>query len=149
MQGQAFFVLKDSPIQYDGNLEKFVKSANTKFGVTTGKSYSQKFDVFWKGNQIPNVDAAESSDLTALKLLGKRFDVWVENREVAVYLLKKIGKADEVRQLMPAIDEVPVYIALPKSGKLAAKSADFAAALKKLKKDGVVSKLRDSYLPSR
>jgi polar amino acid transport system substrate-binding protein len=145
-QGQAFFVLKDSTVQYDGNLEKFVKNANTKFGVTTGKSYSQKFDVFWKANQIPNIDAAVSSELTASKLLGKRFDVWVENREYANYLLKKLGKTSEVKQLSPVIDEVPVYIALPKTGKLSAKGADFSTALKKLKKDGAVSKLNATYL---
>lgn len=146
LQGQAFFVLKDSPIQYDGNLEKFVKDKKTMFGVTKGKSYSQKFDVFWTGGQIPKLETSISSEQTVPKLLAKRFDVLVENREVAVYWLKNAGKTAEVRQLMPIIDEVPVYIALPKSGKLAGKGADLTAALKKLKKEGEVDKLRARYL---
>lgn len=137
----TFWVLKDSKIDFDGDLSK-LKSYSV--GVVNGTSYGAKFDAAVKDGLI-RTDGANSIENSIDKLAAGRFDIWVSNRYGAVHELKRTGKLALVRELKTPIQETPAYVGFSKKRNLTALVDEFDKALATMKKNGTYDKLVQKY----
>ena len=138
----TLWVMKNSKIEFTGDLSKL---NNYKFGVVKKTSYGEKFDNAVKSGLL-KTDEADSSENWINKLAMKRFDIWVSNRYVALYELKRTGKSNDVKELSPAIQETMAYVVFSKKKRLEGLRDDFDKALANLKKSGKYDKIIKDYL---
>ncbi|CAO3436005.1 substrate-binding periplasmic protein [Azospirillum doebereinerae] len=138
----SFFVAKDSPITFDGDLAKL--SAH-KIGVVNQISYGSVIDDAIKAGVLPNVEKSNDSDSNVKKLLSGRFDVMPSNRYVAQYFLKQQGALDQVKELTPEAQTLPSYIAFTKARDTAKLKADFDAGVAAMRASGDHQRILDKY----
>ncbi len=134
----SLFVVKDSPIKFDGDLSKLAKY---NFGAVREVSYGSVFDQAVKSGKIPPPELISTGEHNMRKLLGRRFEILVSNKYGALYILKKMNKLDQVRELSPQIQSVPSYIAFSKKRNLASIRDKFDVVLAQMKQDGTYDKI--------
>lgn len=141
-QSVSLFVLKDSDISFDGDLQKLSKY---KFGVVRGVSYGEKFDLALQVGIINNVEEVSVGEQNFMKLAAARIDIVVSNKYGAIDIINKIGKAQDIRELLPEIESLPSYIAFSKKNELLKVKNDFDRILRSMKKDGSYEQIIDDY----
>ncbi len=129
----ALFVLKESGIEFDGQLAKL---ADYQFGVVRKISYGQVFDQAIKDGQITKIDYATSGERNMLKLINGRFDILVGNKYGAWDILFQKNWQHRVRELQPAVENVPSYIAFSKKRHLTKIRDQLDQVLREMKSDG-------------
>lgn len=139
----ALFVTKDSHIVFDGDLTKLSKYT---FGVVRTVSYGSIFDDAVKNGVIQSIETSETGEENMKKLLQGRFDVLISNRYGALVIVKRMNKTDRVRELAPAIQSVPSYIAFSKKRRLTSLRDEFDIILRNMKNDGTYDKIIRSYI---
>lgn len=122
----VFFTKADSPIRYDGNLEA-LKGLN--IGLINGFSYGEALDRadFLKKNYAMNTKALIK------KLLAGRNQVAAENRTVVSGHIRKMGIADRIRFLDPAITTEKLYVGFSTKNALRNLVGPFSEALSAFK----------------
>jgi len=80
-----------------------------------------------------------------LKLIISRVDIVPSNKYVALDILTKLKKTDEVKELAPEVQSIPSYIAFSKKKNLAKTRDSFDETLKKMKSDGTYDKIISDY----
>lgn len=138
----SLFVRKDSPVAFTGNLADLAKY---KIGVVNQISYGPLLDEAIKAGVLPEVEKSNDSDSNVKKLAQGRFDVMPSNRYVAQYILKKLGMADQVKELQPEVQNIPSFIAFTKAKDTTALRAAFDQGLAAMKKDGTFQAILDKY----
>jgi len=144
-QAFAFYVRRESDIVYEGPLDRFVGRSDLSFGMTRDKSYAPAIDALWHAGAIHGAQVAARSELTIGMFLAGRFDVLVENQAYADYALRLAGASNDVRMLRPLIDQVPLFVALSRSGRLAGKLAEFDGAMRSISRDGTLARILSRY----
>ena len=138
----SLFVTKDSHIVFDGDLNKLSRFT---FGVVRTVSYGSLFDDAVKNGVIWSIETSETGEENMKKLLQGHCDILVSNRYGALHILKKTNKIDHVRELTPAIQSVPSYIAFSKKRSLTTLRDEFDKILRNMKDDGTYDKIISSY----
>jgi len=139
---QSLFVLKDSDLKFDGDLSKLNQES---IASVTGYSYGEKFDTAVKNGVIK---LESTADITSNfeKLLSKRVNIYVESKYSGIYILKKMGKLDQVKALSPDVNSPYGYLGFSKSKKHTELIAKFNTVLEQMKNDGTTQKIIDSYI---
>ncbi|AZN38223.1 transporter substrate-binding domain-containing protein [Iodobacter ciconiae] len=132
-QAVSFFVLSESNIKFDGDLQKL---ANYSFGVVNKISYGDVFDSAVKNKIIKMPDITYTGEQNIDKLLAKRFDILVSNKYGALDILKNKRVLHKVKALSPVLQTIPSYIAFSKKRKLSLIRDKFDEILLSMKKDG-------------
>ncbi|MBP2299298.1 substrate-binding periplasmic protein [Azospirillum picis] len=138
----SLFVAKDSPLGFDGDLAKL---SGHRFGVVNQISYGPIVDEAIKGGVLPAVEKSNDSDSNLKKLLSGRFEVMPSNRYVAQYFLKQAGALDKVKELTPAVQDIPSYIAFTKARDTTRLREDFDAGVAAMKASGAYQQVLDKY----
>jgi len=142
----SLFVLADSPITFDGDLVTLLKQY--QFGTVRGYSYGKAFDEARKLEGIKKPTETATSEQNVLKLLKKRYSIMVNDKYVALDILRRLNKTERVKELIPSVQEVPAYLAFSKASKypnLREIRTNFDAALRQMKVDGTYDQIIDSF----
>lgn len=140
-QSTSLFALKDSKIEFDGDLSKL---KNYTIGVAENISLGSIFDKAVK-DRIVNVEASGDERSNMEKLLAKRIDFFASSRYVALYICKNLGKADELKEYRPIIQDIPSYIGFSKKRPLTEIRKKFDKTIADMKKDGTYDKILTQY----
>lgn len=138
----SLFVTKDSHIVFDGDLNKL---STFTFGVVRTVSYGSIFDDAVKNGVIRNIETSETGEENMKKLLQGRFDILVSNRYGALAIVKKMNNMDHIKELKPAIQSVPSYIAFSKKRFLTSLRDQFDSILRNMKDDGTYENIITLY----
>lgn len=142
-QVQAFFVRKDSSITFDGDLNKL---SELRIGIINQTSYGPRLDSALEKGLFKKVDAAHSASSNVQKLLHDRIDVIPSYRHVVLGTAKTLGVAGDIRELSPAIEAIPSYLAFSKTRDYPHVISAFNQALHAMKKDGTYDAIFNKYL---
>lgn len=115
----VFFIKKGIKINFDENLKDFSK---INLGIISGYVYASIQDAIENG-RFKSVQPVTTIDQNLKKLLAERIDVFIGNKLVVIYNLKKLGMYDKVEIVKKPggnedwiIDDWPVYWAFSKKG---------------------------------
>lgn len=142
-QVQAFFVRKDSAITYDGDLNKL---SEFRLGIINQTSYGPRLDAALEKGVFKRVDVANSVSASLNKLLVDRIDMVPSYRHVALDSARTMGAAGSVKELTPAIESIPSYLAFSNKKDYAKVIAAYNQALRAMKKDGTYDAIFNKYL---
>lgn len=140
------YVRKDAKIVFDGDIAKL---SGYKFGLVRAISYGDKIDGALKNKTIGNTEAVNDAEPNFLKLLNARVDIVPSNKYVAVDVLNKLKKLDEVKALSPEVQNVPSYLAFSKKKNLSATRDRFDETLKKMKAEGAYDKIIGDFFRAK
>lgn len=144
VQEQAFFVRNDSKITFDGDLKKL---SNNSIGIITGTSYGPRLDSAINEGVFKKNDPTSSIESNLRKLIIKRVEIIPSYKHVVLSTAKELGYLDKVKQLKPAIEAIPSYLAFSKNKADYAKIIkDYDTALLSMKKDGTYDAIFSKYL---
>lgn len=132
----------DSPIRYNGDLQILREYT---IGAVIGVSYGALFDDAAKQGTFAKITRTNSSEANAKMLLLERFDIWVSNREQALFIMEKLHITNEIVELKPIIEAVPSYMAFSKKRELADIRNRFDEILAEMKADGTYEAIIDAY----
>ncbi|WP_199101867.1 ABC transporter substrate-binding protein [Aquitalea sp. ASV11] len=92
------------------------------------------------------VDLAPTPQVTAQKLLGGRYDLWVEGSFVVGAVLKDIHQPPDAVEVVKVLESLELYLAFSRgtSGKVIQRWYDALAAMKK---DGSFRRIYNKWLP--
>lgn len=142
-QVQAFFVRKDSTITFDGDLNKL---AELRIGIINQTSYGPRLDSALKNGLFKRVDTANSAASNVQKLLHDRVDVIPSYRHVALDTARTLGVAGDIKELAPAIEAIPSYLAFSNKRDYTKVIGAVNLALRAMKKDGTYDAIFNKYL---
>ncbi len=142
----SLFVLKDSPIKFDGNLSNLNQY---RFGMVKF-SYGKIFDEAVDNKLITKIEYVSNMKNNMLKILRRRFDILPSDRWVALYYYSKIdpGGKNQIKELKPHIQSFPAYIGFSKANKLTSVRDKVDKILREMKKDGSYQKIINSHISS-
>jgi polar amino acid transport system substrate-binding protein len=143
VQIEAFFVHKDSDLQFDGDFSQLSKA---RMGVIRGTSYGAQVGGLLKNGLWPNVTVTNSVDGLASMLAAKRIDIAPTYRLVFIDAAKRIGSPQAFRELTPAVESVPSYLAFNRKRDFSKPIAAFDKALASMKKDKSFDAIYAAYL---
>lgn len=143
IQRQAFFVSVDSTITFDGDINKL---ADKSIGIINGTSYGPKLDDALEKGVFKRVDQALNSRSNVRKLLAGRIDIIPSYRHVALNTAKTLGQAHQIKELQPALEEIPSYLAFTQKKDFSQVIKDFNKALASMKSDGTYDRIFNQYL---
>lgn len=140
---QTLFARANAPIKYDGTIQSL---KGLRLGTIIGYVYG---DAFKQGKENGTLDVSEAEDCPAniLKLMSGRTDVFIDNRDTALFYIKKDHLEKTIVELSPPFTEQEMlYLAFSKKSiKDPALIDDFNRVLKAMKQDGTWQKIVDAY----
>lgn len=142
-QVQAFFVRKDSAITFDGDLNKL---SELRIGIINQTSYGPRLDAALEKGVFKKVDVGNNVSASIKKLLVDRVDVIPSYRHVVLDSARTMGLAGAIRELSPAIEAIPSYLAFTNKKEFAKVIAAYNQALRAMKKDGAYEAIFNKYL---
>jgi polar amino acid transport system substrate-binding protein len=116
-------------------------------GVVHMISYGSAFDEAVRRGAL-RTEVSYTAESCISNLLAGRYDAWVSNHFGAIYILRKAGRLEEVRELQPPIQEAPAYVGFSRARDLGALRDAFDHALAQLKGSGKYHQIFDGYLES-
>lgn len=143
-QVTSLFSLRDAKIPYHGNLAEL---SGHPVGVVMKVSYGAKFDQAVQGRVLSRVLESVDGETNFRQLFAGRVDIIASNRDGARFILRRMGKDGEVRELKPPLENVPSYIAFSKRKHLAALRDRFDRVLREMKADGTWARLAKPLEP--
>lgn len=142
-QVEVFFVHADSDIRFNGNLNDL---SNLRIGVIRDTSYGPAIDNLIKSGSWRNVTYTSSVDSLVAMLAAKRVDLSPSYRHVFLDAVKQAGASGKIKELAPAVESIPSYLAFNKKQDYTKTMADFDKALASMKKDKSFDAIYAKYL---
>ena len=142
-QVQAFFVRKDSTVSFDGDLNKL---SELRIGIINETSYGPRLDAALGKGIFKKVDVANSASVNIQKLLHDRIDVIPSYRHVVLDSARTLGVAGSIKELSPAIEAIPSYLAFSNKRDYTKVIGAFNQALRSVKEDGTYGAIFNKYL---
>lgn len=142
-QVQAFFVRKESAITFDGDLNKL---SDLRIGIINQTSYGSRLDSALEKGVFKKVDPANSASSNIQKLLRDRVDLIPSYRHVVLDSAKSLGVAGAIKELSPAIESIPSYLAFTNKRDFTKIIDAYNQALQSMKKDGTYDAIFNKYL---
>lgn len=143
LQDHVFFVLKDSNIDFRGNLSSF---ANVSIGVVSKVSYGEVFDTAVATGVLKKIDPAASYDLDFRMLLNKRVEAIICSRFVGISILKRMGALDQTRIAGIPVETVKSYVIFGRKTVEPSVTEAFDKAISSMRKDGTIKSIERKYL---
>lgn len=141
-QTMSLFVNTNSSLAFDGDLSKL---RQYRFGVINGYRYGDVFDDAVQDGTLPNIDETNSPESNARKLVAGRIDLWMSNREQAQFTIRRLGLSATIKELKPAVQIIPSYLAFSKERKLGHVREEFDRELRRMKGDGSYDRIIAEY----
>lgn len=138
----VFFARKDSKVKFDGS---FGALRDARIGVILGTSYGKKFDATIDAGSWRSIDQTNSIESNLRKLTLGRIDLMPSFRDVAVAEAKRLGVFAQIRELSPAIETVPTYLAFTRVRDLGELAEAFDKSIIAMRHDGSYDRIVDSY----
>jgi len=142
-QVEAFFVPADSDAKFDGDVSKL---GGFRIGTIRGTSYGLKVDSALKTGVWSTVVETNNVDSLVGMLVLKRIDIAVGYRHVVLEAARKKGDLNKIRELSPAIDEIPSYLAFTKQRDFSEVITSFDRALTAMKNVHRFEAIYEKYL---
>ena len=142
-QVQALFVRKDAAITFDGNLKKL---SDQRIGIVNQTSYGPRLDAALNSGVFKTVEPSNSASSNVLRLVHGRVDVIPSYRHVVLHTAKTLGLYGELKELTPAVEAIPSYLAFSNKRNRTKEIAAFNHALRAMKKDGTYDAIFSRYL---
>lgn len=142
-QIEVFFVHADSDIQFNGNLNDLSKH---RVGVIRDTSYGPEIDKLIKNGTWTKVTNTSSVDSLVAMLAAKRIDVSPSYRHVFIDAAKQAGAMGKIKELTPAVESIPSYLAFNKKRDYTQVIVGFDKALASMKKDKSFDAIYAKYL---
>lgn len=142
-QTVSFFVLKKSPVSFDGN---FASISSHSIGLINQTSYGPRLDEALKKSVFTKQDQANSAESAVRMLLAGHVEVIPSYRYVALFTAKSVSAQDQIRELSPAVESIPSYLAFNRKRDYRVVMADYEKALKSMQQDGTYERIFDRYL---
>lgn len=146
IQDYVFFTLKNSKIEFRGNLDAF---SNVPIGVNSGVSYGPIFDSAVKRGMLKNLHPAPSYDLNFKMLLNGRVNAVICSRLVGVSILEKLGMRDQVRVSSIPVETTKSYVIFSKKTARPALIPEFDKAISSMRRDGTMKSIEQKYFSAR
>jgi polar amino acid transport system substrate-binding protein len=134
----VLFVRKDSKLAFNS----LADLKGLTIGVSSGYSYGAEFDNSTLFKKYVAVD--EKTNFRMLK--EGRFDAFICDKIVGVYMLKQLGLMGEITYLPKVISEFQMYAAFSKKAGADQLAAKFSEAMKAIKKSGEYQRILDRYI---
>ncbi|STQ91627.1 substrate-binding periplasmic protein [Iodobacter fluviatilis] len=130
-----------------GNTERLLALGDSIYNQAIGTYRGSIFVDTAAKKGFTRIDLAATPQMTAAKLMGKRFDLWIDGSVAVSSILKEIGhSADEVEKVM-TLDSLELYLAF--STQTPARTIkEWEEALSWLKKEGHFQKIHRKWLPN-
>lgn len=141
-QKMSLFVPANSALTFDGDLSKL---RQYRIGVILGYRYGAVFDSAVDNEVLTKLDAVNSAESNAKKLVAGRIDLWMSNREQALFTIKTQGLSEAITALEPAVQVIPSYLAFSKKRNLETVRKAFDRTLRQMKDDGTYERLIAEY----
>lgn len=140
---QSLFAPVGSPIRYDGTVQSL---RDYRLGTIIGYVYGDAFKQ-GKENGTLNVSEAEDCPANILKLMSGRTDVFIDNRDTALFYIKRDKLEKQIVELLPHFTEQEMlYLAFSKKRiKDPLIIETFNQTLKEMKQDGTWQRIVDAY----
>lgn len=140
---QSLFAPVGTPIRFDGTVQSL---KDYRLGTIIGYVYG---DAFKQGKENGTLDVSEAEDCPAniLKLLSGRTDVFIDNRDTALFYIKRDKLEKRIVELQPHFTEQEMlYLAFSKKRiQDPALVETFNQTLKKMKQDGTWQNIVAEY----
>ena len=117
-------------------------------GAITGYSYGEELDTYFKENtqQVQYVHSEDPLLQNIKKLIAGRFDVLIEDENVLLYKINKMGVTDKIVNAGSAGERINLYIAFsPEIAKSKEYAEIFSKGIRKLKNSGKLEKVLLKY----
>lgn len=139
----SFFVRMDSPIRYDGDLDKL---KDYRFGIERGAVYGPVFTAALQNKQITKTDEAANQAQNVGKLIGRRFDIAVGPRLVILYSADATGNGAAIRELKPSVDQgLVAFLGFSRQRTEAELIARYDKVMQEMHRDGTYERIVRQY----
>jgi polar amino acid transport system substrate-binding protein len=101
-----------------------------------------------KAGLFKTVEPSHSASSNVQKLVHERVDVIPSYRHVVLNTAKTLGVAGDIKELAPAVDAIPSYLAFSNKRDYAKVIGAYNQALRSMKKDGSYDAIFNKYLAS-
>lgn len=142
----VFFSRPDSQVVFDGRLHSV---RDVKIGIINDTSYGAIFDSALKQGVLSQIDKANNIESNLRKLVAGRVDLIVSYDFVALQAAEHIHLRENIRQLSPAIDLVPGYLAFTRVRDFKKLSDAFDVQLALMKQDGSYNRIAEKYVHAK
>lgn len=142
-QIEVLFIHADSDIRFTGNLAEL---SHLRAGIIRDTSYGPDIDKLVKNGTWQNITYTSSVDSLVAMLAAKRIDFAPSYRAVFLDAAKQAGSIGKIKELSPAVESIPSYLAFNKKRDYAKISAEFDKALASMKKDKSFDAIYTKYL---
>jgi polar amino acid transport system substrate-binding protein len=142
-QVEVLFVHADSDIRFNSNLTDL---SRLRAGVIRDTSYGPDIDKLIKNGTWKNVTNTSSVDSLVAMLSAKRIDFAPSYRHVFLDAAKQAGATANIKELDPAVESIPSYLAFNKKRDYARIAVEFDEALASMKKDKSFDAIYTKYL---
>ena len=139
----VFFARKDSPVKFDGD---FGALRDVRIGIILATSYGKKFDAAIGDGSLRRIDQANSIESNLRKLTLGRIDLMPSFRDVAVAEAKRLGVFAQIRELSPAIEAVPTYLAFTRVRDMGELAEAFDKSIIAMRHDGSYERIVGKYV---
>lgn len=157
---EAFGLFLDNPIQFS-QYSVFVRKNHQfpfeeikdlygkKIGIDREHTISPEFDKAVNNGDI-TVEEASTTEHNLHKLLAGRFDAYVNNHHVTLYMVKQLGLSEHIAPLIhPVMKPSPTYLWFSLAADIPNKEAliqQLNQVLNKMWIDGTVQRITNSYI---
>jgi polar amino acid transport system substrate-binding protein len=141
-QTESLFVKKDDALRYDGDLSVL---SGKRIGVVYQTSYGPRIDRALTDGLFAEVETQGTMIDLVKMLVHGRIDVVPGDRNRVIGAAGSAGLADEIRELQPAVDVMPGYLAFTRKRDLTALGRAFDQALRAMKSDGAYAAILARY----
>lgn len=141
-QDFVFFVRKDSPYRFNGDLQSL---ATARIGVVLNTSYSKRFDTAAAQGAFFRIEAASSYELNFRMLLARRVDAVICSRLVGWRYLEGMSGAEQAMVSGPPVETTVSYLAFSRKPGAEQLAATFDQVVAKMKADGLFAAIMKAY----
>jgi polar amino acid transport system substrate-binding protein len=138
----SLFVKSDSNIKFTGNV---LDLKPYKIGTIRDYSYGEEFDNAVK-NEGLKVEAVDDKMQNINKVLDNRLDICIENRLVEFDALKATNNQNKMKELLPELNQTPVYAWFSKKKNPGNMVDEFDKKLAEIKNDGTFERIYKTYI---
>jgi polar amino acid transport system substrate-binding protein len=139
----SFFALKRAPIGFNGN---FTSISKNSIGIINQTSYGPRLDEALKQGVFTRQTLTYSAENNVKMLLAGRVEVIPSYRHVVLFTASSLGVQDQIRELSPAVESIPSYLAFNRKTDYSRVIARYEKALKSMQQDGSYERIFDRYL---
>lgn len=138
----VLFVKKDKNIVFTGKIDEL---KNYNIGTMLGYTYSPEFDKARKEKTL-KTEEVSGHEPNFQKLAAGRIDIYIVERSVGLYIIKKLGLQKEFKYLNVPLKVQQGYMGISKKNPKKALLVKINAGLQALKASGEYQKIFDKYL---